>query len=176
MHKQKQFGFPGLLTEMKPWIKKLEIGEFLDEPNLISKAAFSKRIKEGLRKECESELLEKMRGYKKLSEGPVFNNEEIETFNRKPYIDELPLANARTKFSYRAKMYNVAFNYKHQGNNQDRLWKCSSCTSSIETQDHVLFCPAYSQLREGKSLESDKDLTNYLMKVLIIREKLNIVK
>ena len=36
---QKQFGFPGLLTEMKPWIKKLEIGEFLDEPNLISKAA-----------------------------------------------------------------------------------------------------------------------------------------
>ena len=35
---------------------------------------------------------------------------------------------------------------------------------------------AYAQLREGKSLDSDKDLSDYLMKVLIIREKLNISK
>ena len=65
---------------------------------------------------------------------------------------------------------------KHQGNNAENMWVCSSCQSAIETQDHVLFCPAYAQLREGKSLDSDKDLSDYLMKVLVIREKLNISK
>ena len=64
----------------------------------------------------------------------------------------------------------------HQGDNASKLWRCSSCQTRIETQDHVLFCPSYAQLREGRSLESDKDLTDYLMKVLIIREKLNIIK
>ena len=111
---------------------------------------------------------------------PIFTSlntlEETECFRKQPYIDELPLANARTKFSHRAKMFNVAFNFKNQGDNAQNLWKCSSCQSSIETQEHVLFCPAYSQLRQGKDLKSDRDLTDYLMKVLIIREKLNINK
>ena len=73
-------------------------------------------------------------------------------------------------------MYDVAFNYKHQGNNAENLWMCSSCQSAIESQDHVLFCPAYAQLRQGKNLDSDRDLSDYLMKVLIIREKLKISK
>ena len=94
---QKRFGFPGLATEMKPWITKLGIGKLLDEPNSISKASFGKRIKEDLRAECERELIEKMKGYKKLAEGPIFNNGEMETFNRKPYIDELPLAKSKDK-------------------------------------------------------------------------------
>ena len=120
---------------------------------------------------------------KKIREGPVFNptskgeeSKKPEYFGKKTYILNLPLANAREKFKFRAKMYNCSFNYKHQGDNAEKLWLCSSCQSSIETQDHVLFCPAYSQLREGRNLDSDKDLTDYLMKVLIIREKLKIVK
>ena len=121
-----------------------------------------------------------MKSSKKLSEGPIFNpinpEEEVEQFCKKSYLSNLPLCNARVKFPHRAKMYNASFNFKNQGNNANNLWLCSSCQSSIETQDHVLYCPAYSQLREGKHLESDRDLTNYLMKVLIIREKLNIVK
>ena len=117
------------------------------------------------------QLLAKMKSYKKLCDGPVFYGDVEETFGKKPYIFQLPLANARETFKFRAKMYDVAFNYKHQGNNAENLWICSSCQSAIETQDHVLFCPAYAQLREGKSLDSDKDLSNYLMKVLIIREQ-----
>ena len=133
-----------------------------------------------LREECESELLEMMKKSKKLSEGPIFNpinpDEEVEQFRKKSYLNNLSLCKARVKFSHRAKMYNVSFNFKNQGNNANNLWQCSSCQSSIETQDHVLYCPAYSQLREGKKLESDNDLTSYLMKVLVIREKLNLVK
>ena len=47
---------------------------------------------------------------------------------------------------------------------------------AIETNSHVLWCPAYQNLREGKSLESDKDLAQYLMNVLKIREKFKLTR
>ena len=174
---QEKYNFPGLSTEMKPWLKQFGLESYVEnkEPK-ISKASFSKKVKENIIAVCEKELLEKMKSYKKLTQGPIFNGDVEETFGKKPYINQLPLANARETFKFRSKMYDVAFNYKHQGNNAENLWKCTSCQSAIESQDHVLFCPAYAQLREGKSLDSDKDLSDYLMKVLIIREKLKISK
>ena len=56
------------------------------------------------------------------------------------------------------------------------LWRCDSCLSAIETQSHVLYCPAYTELRKGKNLESNEDLTEYFKKVLKIREELNLLK
>ena len=57
------------------------------------------------------------------------------------------------------------------------LAEVPGCLSDIiETQDHILWCPAYHELREGKSLESDKDLIEYFGKVMKIREKLNLNK
>ena len=73
-------------------------------------------------------------------------------------------------------MYDAKFINKHDHKHSDELWKCSSCLSEIETQSHVLFCPAYQPLREGLCLDSDKDLTDYLAKVIRIRQKINIVK
>ena len=174
---QNKYCFPGLSTEMNPWIKKFKLDIYFNNKDpKISKASFSKKVKESVIAECEKELLDKMKTYKKLSDGPIFNGDVEETFGKKPYINKLPLANARETFKYRSKMYDVAFNYKHQGNNSENLWKCTSCQSAIESQDHVLFCPAYAQLRQGKNLDSDRDLSDYLMKVLIIREKLKISK
>ena len=85
-------------------------------------------------------------------------------------------ANAREFYKYRTKMYNAKFNYKSNERHANDLWQCSSCQSAIETQEHVLFCGAYATLREQKDLNSDKDLAEYLRKVLIIREKLNLIK
>ena len=56
------------------------------------------------------------------------------------------------------------------------IWKCDSCQSSIETQDHVLWCLSYSTIREDKDISNDNDLANYLKQVLIIRDKLNLTK
>ena len=144
----------------------------------MSKVSVGKLIKKKLKEDCENELLQKMKNSKKIKDGPIFNSTENteETFSKKAYIDELSLVNARTNFAFRAKMFSVMFNFKNQGENAQKLWLCSSCQSSIETQEHVLFCPAYVQLREGKNLESDQDLADYLRKVLIIREKLNLTK
>ena len=42
--------------------------------------------------------------------------------------------------------------------------------------EHVLICPAYAELREGKDIKNDRDLINYMQKVMIIRDKLKITK
>ena len=46
----------------------------------------------------------------------------------------------------------------------------------IQTQSHILFCEAFADLRTDKDLNSDKDLVNYMKNVLIIREKLDLLK
>ena len=73
-------------------------------------------------------------------------------------------------------MFNAKFNYKSDPRHANDLWKCNSCQSAIESQDHVLWCPSYSSLREGKNIDDDEDLSEYLKKVLIIRDKLNLIK
>ena len=73
-------------------------------------------------------------------------------------------------------MFNVKFNYKSDPRHSNKLWKCNSCQSGIESQDHVLWCPSYSSLREGKNIDNDEDLAEYLKNVLIIRDKLNLIK
>ena len=37
-----------------------------------------------------------------------------------------------------------------------------------------MWCPAFKELREGKSMDSDIDIVNYFRKVLKIREKLDL--
>ena len=73
-------------------------------------------------------------------------------------------------------MLNFKFNYKNDAKNLQELWNCDSCQSAIESQDHILWCPAYAELREGKSLESDEDLVKYFSSVMKIREKLQLRK
>ena len=122
--------------------------------------------------ECEKELKNDMLTLGKLKSGPMVK----ESFKKKEYIDNLVPANARQMFKFRSKMFNVKFNYKSDKQYSNDLWKCSSCQSCIETQEHVLYCPSYATLREGKDINDDKDLSEYLKKVLIIREKLNLTK
>ena len=73
-------------------------------------------------------------------------------------------------------MFNVTFNYKSDKQYAKELWKCDSCQTSIESQNHVLWCPAYAELRIGKDIKSDLDLIQYMKQVLMIREKLKLTK
>ena len=73
-------------------------------------------------------------------------------------------------------MMDFKFNYKSNPSHSKERWKCDSCQSAIESQDHILWCPAYIELREGKSLQSDKDLVEYFKSVMKIRDKLNLKK
>ena len=41
----------------------------------------------------------------------------------------------------------------------------------METQDHILFCPSYSDLRVDMNINNDMDLVNYVREVMKHREK-----
>ena len=73
-------------------------------------------------------------------------------------------------------MTNVKFNYKNNPVNRATLWQCDSCQSAIDTQSHILWCPAYSELRWGKDISNDKHLIDYVRKVIEIRDNLKIAK
>ena len=88
----------------------------------------------------------------------------------------MTVEDARIKFKLRTKMLNTKFNYKNEPAYRAALWLCHSCQSSIETQSHILWCPAYAELREGKDINSDKDLIEYIKNVLEFRDKLKITK
>ena len=73
-------------------------------------------------------------------------------------------------------MTDLAWNFKHDKEYEENLWRSESCCSRIETQEHVLVCPAYAELREGLDVNNDKDLVSYFEKVMKIRDKLKIIK
>ena len=99
-----------------------------------------------------------------------------ENFELKPYLSNLSLADARIKFKIRSEMLDVKFNYKSDKENSADLWRCDSCQTSIETQDHVLWCPAYVDFRLNKNINDDQDLIDYFRKVLAVRDKLKLTK
>ena len=69
-------------------------------------------------------------------------------------------------------MIDAKMNFKNKDNYSKELWQCDSCEKSIESQSHLLWCPAYANLRDGKNLRDDKDLIVYIKKVMQVREEL----
>ena len=131
-----------------------------------------KIVKREIRKRCEVELKLQIIELSKLEK----SNMQSENFKTKDYLREMDMNKARINFKIRTEMLNFKFNYKSDPKHSACLWNCDSCQSAIETQDHILWCPSYSELREGKNLKSDKDIIEYFDKVLKIRDKLKITK
>ena len=89
------------------------------------------------------------------------------------YIVAMTMQEARTKFRIRTRMINCAMNQPSDPKHIANLWKCTAC-SNVDTMSHILWCPAYKSLREGKSMESDIDIVQYYQKVMAIRDKLDL--
>ena len=132
---------------------------------------WKKLVKKAVITKNTSELKEKITSYSKLDELKGETRCEI-----KPYLKELTMKDARLKFRLRCKMFNCKMNHSSDPKNTQSLWKCDSCMVNIDTQSHILWCPAYAKLREGKSLDCDQDILDYFHKVMTIREKLKLSK
>ena len=105
------------------------------------------------------------------------NDIKEDDFGPQKYFFGMQIEQVRTKFRYRTQMTQVKFNFKNDKKFSMENWKCDSCQNDfIESQSHLIWCPAYSHLREGKNLQSDKDLTEYIASVLNIREELNLLR
>ena len=115
----------------------------------------------------EVDLKNQIKNYKKMSA----LRDEITKGNT--YFFEETLQNVRTLFRFRVDLFEAKANFKNKPQYKGNLL-CDSCMSKIDENTHVLFCPSYSTLREGKSLNNDLDLANYLQKVVEIRSKLQL--
>ena len=171
-----KFKFPGLIQECIGLIKDLNLPNITKKEVIvegkISKIKWKNIVKNALMKKCEKEQKEEILKFKKLKDGPMKN----ERFGTKQYLKNYKLEDARLHFKYRTKMMEFKFNYKNDKKNSSELWNCDSCQSAIETQDHILWCPAYTSLRADKSLDNDEDLIKYFTQVMKIREKLKLKK
>ena len=69
-------------------------------------------------------------------------------------------------------MIHCKMNQSSEPKNSGSLWRCQDC-GYVDTQTHIMHCPAYQNLRVDKYLDSDIDIVNYFKEVLKFREKQN---
>lgn len=164
--------FPGLAMEAQQYMKDLNLPDISENSGTkISSYAWKNLVKKALKQHCEKYFLQKLPDSKKLKD-----NIKGEKFERKQYINEMTMKEAQTNFKFRTHMTNVKFNYKNDKKYREELWRCDSCKSAIDTQSHILWCPAYRELRIGKNINNDSDLVNYIQKVMKVREEMNVLK
>ena len=157
-------GYPGLVKEYETICTELG----LPTPVNISKASWKNWVKKAIVKANRSFLLEEIRKYKKMNYDELKNEE----FISKDYLKNLTLDEGRIMFSIRTKMVRgVKLNYSSDPKNGALLWRCSHC-DCMDSQSHILKCESYKYLREGKSLDCDKDLVSYFREVITLREKM----
>ena len=84
------------------------------------------------------------------------------------------LKDVRSIFRFRVDLFEAKMNYSYRNKYRNQSELCNSCESAICETSHILYCPAYSTLRENKSLNCDKHLASYLQQVLEIRTNLNL--
>ena len=154
--------WPGLATESSKLCEELNLPDITTD--VVSRYDINRRIEEGNKKEIMEEM-------KKSSKMKGLADED---FERKPYLEHKNVTEARVKFAQRSAMFPCKTNYMSDPSFREDLFVCDSCESAIDTMSHVMICPAYQQLREGKDVNSDKDVLEYLVAVSRIRSNLGL--
>ena len=90
------------------------------------------------------------------------------------YFFSESLQNVRTLFRFRVDLFESKMNFKNKVEYKSENYKCDSCETEIDDNTHVLYCYAYSDLRQGKNLNHNSDICEYLQKVLEIRTNLRL--
>ena len=125
-------------------------------------------IEQGLRETNRSELVKEM---SKLSKVKHLVGEE---FEKKGYLSNTNIVQARVQFSERMNMFYCKMNYQNDPVFKEQCWTCDSCQSAIDDMAHVMVCPAYQPLRQEKDMNSESDILEYLVAVSKIRAKLGL--
>ena len=146
---------------------------------IYSKQQWKSTIGKLIKHANEVDLIDKMKTYKKLDSLDITN----ESCKVKNYMQNLDLRGARLRFKLRSKMLpTVKANFKSKKEFIQKNWTCEGCVTqsqsgealgSLDTQEHIQICEAYEDLREGKNLDNDKDLTSYFSSVIRRRMGIN---
>ena len=162
---QKNHNIPGFVKEGRQLLEKFSLPNIIDQNLKISKLQWKKMVRKAVNENYGNLLKSQISGYSKLKEGPMVS----ENFEEKSYLTEMSMMDARLLFRIRCKTNDIKMNQQSNKTFAKQLWKCSEC-GNIDTQSHVLWCPYFASLREGKSLDNDLDLINYFKQVFKIRE------
>ena len=164
---QARYDFPGLVSECRELIAFYALPNIIDShgQKAVSQQTWKRLVKKAIKDKSEEVIKSSFKSYSKLKN----KNYESENFEIKPYITEMRLREARTLFRVRSSMIPAKMNMKSNPNYAQELWKCDDCMS-MDSQSHILWCPAYAPLREGKTLSNDLDLVHYFQAVIKIRE------
>ena len=164
---QRENSYPGLVSDCHELCEQLGIPDITKERiKDPSKGQWKKIVKEAIEKKYGKELKEKIDKLEKLE---IMKGED---YGQKDYLSELSMEEARMHFRVRTRTIKCKLNQSNDKGNKSSLWKCRAC-GYIESQTHLLHCPAYQDLRSGKSLDSDRDLAIYFRDVLKLRDKLD---
>jgi hypothetical protein len=161
-------GWPGLSQEVAIICEELGIQNVnLLRENEISLNTWKSIVRKAVWKHNEIMLKDKIViNYDKLQD---LKNDN---FGRKDYLSSKSIDNCRMMMRMRSKMVNVKENFKNMYKNRRNGLSCDSCQSQeVESQSHVLLCPAYDKLRDGLDLAKQDDLIRYYREVLAYRDK-----
>ena len=127
-------------------------------------------IDERIQQKNYQDLSSMLESYKKLDKDKFMSEE----YGRKPYLKTMNISAARTMFSARSMMLtSVKWNFKSNPKYAADEYKCE-CGEHVDTQDNLLTCNLYQDLREGLDItNSDSDLVKYYQLVIRERQKEN---
>ena len=175
---QKKLDLPGLLQECKEFLVKHEITKLRHYSSFQWKNLVKCKIYE--MNKCE--IVSEMKSSQKMKDLDFDNIK----FERQPYLLTLNLSEARMKLKINAFMTpTIKMNFPSDTEFTNQFWTCSGCAGSDgdgvgggsgvagrrDTQQHVLICPGYAELRDGIDLENDRDLVKYFTQVINRRQE-----
>ena len=171
---QEELNLPGLLQDCKDFIIMAGITNF----SSFSKFQWKNLVKNEINKLNKNEILEKMKGYKKVS----FEEYAKQPFQLQNYMKTLNISQARLRFKLKTSMTpTVRMNFPSDAEFTDQLWTCTGCSDLTDmagammgrrdTQTHIMACPGYDDLRQDINLEEDRDLVKYFS--LVIKRRLD---
>ena len=161
---QVKLNFPGLIKECRYLIKHYELPDIIETNKNYSKECWNKLVKKAVRKKSEKSIKNEFAKSSKLEK----LNVSSENLKLHDYVSNMSLRNARTNFRIRSHMIDTKYNKKSYKKNAAEIWRCDDCRS-LDSQSHIIWCPAFAPLREGKDLKNDNDLVSYFQEVLKIR-------
>ena len=165
---QVNLNLPGLFLECKDFLNYYKLSNVAE----YSKGQWKRLINDKIRDLNKAKLVEmtKLKSYKKIDLCKLKEDD----CTIKSFFLHLTSGDARMRFKFACQMTpTVAMNFQSNRKYWSGLWSCPNCenerSSSRDTQEHLLTCMAYADLRIDKDLNNDKDLVDYLNKVVNLR-------
>ena len=115
-----------------------QICEDLSLPNITDNIVNNDDIDAACKEVTKRDLRQTMGNMSKIKD------KVHETFQQRDYLQNCNIYESRSMFRARSKMLECKMNFSHDPKFSRDLWLCYSCKRAIDSQSHVMICPAYS--------------------------------